>query len=143
MNVGCKRAGCRQLITVAELAELFLFEHVEPKRKGSAALDYRWILSESIVPGLGMFKAHEVARNDVVKLHLRRRTTPYQANRGHLADDTYPAWHIERYPEPRRERFLTVGDVERSAQATVRFRQPSIGCVVPERRQTDTRYRAR
>ena len=67
--------------TIAELAERFLAEHAEAKRKTSSAAEYRRLLDKIILPALGKRKAADVSRADVTKLHHANRAAPYQANR--------------------------------------------------------------
>src|SRR6266581_1325756 len=71
----------REAPTIAELAERFLAEHADTKRKGSTAAEYRRLLDKIILPALGKRKAADVTRADVTKLHHANRAAPYQANR--------------------------------------------------------------
>ena len=43
----------REAPTIAELAERFLAEHAEAKRKGSTAAEYKRLLDKIILPALG------------------------------------------------------------------------------------------
>ena len=71
----------REAPTIAELAERFLAEHAEAKRKGSTAAEYKRLLDKIILPALGKRKVADVTRADVTKLHHANRAAPYQANR--------------------------------------------------------------
>lgn len=112
--------------TMAELAERFLAEHAETKRKVSTALEYKRLLNKVILPALGRRKAAEVTRADVAKLHHANRSTPYQANRllavlskmFNLAerwslrpDGSNPCRHVEKYGEKKRERMLSPAEL--------------------------------
>jgi integrase len=118
--------------TVADLADRFLCEHVESKRKPSTAVGYRSVLRRYILPALGRLKVVDVTRVEVGKLHLALRDTPFNANRtmavlsrmftlaekwGLRADGTNPCRHIERYRERKRERFLSDAELARLGEA--------------------------
>ena len=127
--------------TVTDLVAMFLHEHVEAKRKPSTAKGYRDFLERLALPEIGRFKVADVTRSDIARLHHSQRRTPYQANRllavlakmfawaeqhGFREDGTNPCRHIERYPEQRRERFLSELELVR------------LGDVLSEVGQTDT-----
>ncbi|KAF0210443.1 MAG: phage integrase family [Methylocystaceae bacterium] len=131
-----ERRGERAAITVDELARRFLAEHIGPKRKGTTAAHYRSLIERYVLPKHGSRKAHDFARSDLARLHLSMRDHPYQANRllavvasmysfaerlGLVADECNPAARIERFPEARRERFLTTEELARLGEAFRRF----------------------
>lgn len=131
-----ERRGERTAITVAELANRFLAEHVGPKRKGTTAAHYRSLIERYVLPKHGPRKAHDFVRSDLARIHLSMRNRPYQANRllavvasmysfaerlGLVADGCNPAARIERFREARRERFLTMGELARLGEAFRRF----------------------
>jgi integrase len=118
----------RKALTVAEIVTLFLSDHVDAKRKASTAAHYRDILNRIVVPALGTTKADKVSSTAIARLHLKWKTTPYQANRilaivgsmftfaakRRLVPDGFnPAKGIEKYPEQGRERFLSMEELER------------------------------
>jgi integrase len=122
----------RGVPTVAELADRFMAEHIDPKRKGSTAEFYRDILDRQVKPALGTTKADKLTRLQVGKLHSSLSATPFQANRvlavvssmyafaaraGVVADGTKPASGIDKYRETRRERFLNGEELERLGTA--------------------------
>jgi len=87
------------------------------------------------VPKHGARKAHDFARADLARLHLSLQDRPYQANRllavvasmysfgerhGLVPEGYNPAGRIERFPEARRERFLSREELARLGEA---FRQ--------------------
>ena len=131
------KAAERRASTLRELADLFLTEHVEAKRKRTTAAHYRSLLEKAVVPELGNRKAEQVMPSDIAKLHTKMRNRPYQANRMlAVVGALYvfagkrklvpfgfnPARGIEKYPEKRHERFLTadelslIGDAIREAE---------------------------
>jgi integrase len=127
-----ERSQDREAITVKKLVERFLADHVEEKRKSKTATHYRSILEGYLVPKYGSKKAQELTRADMAKLHLEIKHAPYQANRllavvasmysfgdkhGLTPEDFNPAKKIERFPEARRERFLTTDELQKLGQA--------------------------
>jgi integrase len=122
----------REAPTVAELAERFLAEHAEAKRKGSTAAEYKRLLDKIILPAIGKRKLAEVSRADVGKLHHANRTAPYQANRvlavlskmfnlaerwGLRQDGSNPCRHVEKFAERKRERMLSPAELARLGDA--------------------------
>src|SRR6266700_3719392 len=118
----------REAPTIAELAERFLAEHADAKRKGSTAAEYRRLLDKIILPALGKRKVADVTRADVTKLHHANRATPYQANRvlavlskmlnlaerwGLRPDGSNPCRHVEKFAERKRERMLSPAELAR------------------------------
>jgi Arm DNA-binding domain len=71
----------RGVPTVAELADRFMAEHIDPKRKSGTAKFYRDILERLVKPAIGTTKADKLTRLQVVKLHSSLSGTPFQANR--------------------------------------------------------------
>lgn len=123
-----ERDAARKALTFTDLAELFLAEHVGPKRKPKTLVHYRHLLMSIAVPVLGTTKAQAVSRQDVAKLHMQMQDRPFQANRllavvgamysfagkrGIVPESCNPARRIDRYREHRRERFLTTEELER------------------------------
>ena len=71
----------RAASTFKEVADLFLKEHIEPKRKVSTAQSYELLLNTYAIPALGNRKAEAVTRAEVARLHSEIGDRPYQANR--------------------------------------------------------------
>ena len=67
--------------TVAELAERFLAEHAEFKRKARTAAEYRRLCDKIILPAIGTRKVSSVARSDVARLHGKLGKISYEGNR--------------------------------------------------------------
>src|SRR6516164_10954635 len=126
------KAAERRASTLRELAEIFLSEHVEAKRKSSTAAHYRSLLEKVVLPELGSRKAEQVTPSDLAKLHAKMRGRPYQANRMlEVVGSLYsfagerkilplgfnPARGIEQYPEKGRERYLTADELARLGDA--------------------------
>jgi integrase len=127
-----ERAQARQAPTVAELADRYLAEHAEPKKKPLSVRDDRRLLDKYILPALGKRLVAEVTRAEVARLHHDLRATPYQANRsvallskmfnlaepwGLRPDSTNPCRHVQRFREAKRERFLSGEELARLGKA--------------------------
>lgn len=123
-----KRDAERQAITVKELAERFDKEHISVRVKESTAKGYRRMLERVIIPALGRHRVTEVTRADIAKIHHDLRHIPYDANRcleiiskmfslaemwGLRPEGTNPRKHIKKYPEEKRERFLSAAELRR------------------------------
>jgi integrase len=126
----------RVALSVAQLAARFFAEHVDAKRKGSTAVHYRSLIDCYLLPKHGTRKAHDFTRVDLARLHLSIQDRPYQANRllavvasmysfgerhGLVPEGYNPAARIERFPEARRERFLTTEELGRLGEAFRHF----------------------
>lgn len=122
----------RNALTVAELAEIFLSEHVGAKRKAGTKSSYDGVMRVWIIPALGAKKAKDVRRADVARLHFQMKDTPAQANRtvaiissmfsfalrrGLLDVEQNPARGIDKYREEHRERFLSSDELDRLGAA--------------------------
>jgi integrase len=127
-----EKATERGTLTISELADRFMSEHVEQKRKPGTAVFYRHLLDKVIKPELGATKADKVTRTQVARLHGSLKETPFQANRvlavigsmytfagrsGIVVEGMNPARRIEQFKEHRRERFLTGQELERLGSA--------------------------
>src|SRR6266513_5606436 len=128
IDPGADKLARQEAPTVSELAERFLAEHADAKRKASTAAEYRRLLDRIILPALGKRKVADVTRQDLAKLHHGLRQTPYQANRllavlgkmFNLAerwalrpDGSNPCRHVERFGERKRERMLSPAELGR------------------------------
>ncbi len=122
------RAAKRNAATVNDLADRFDKEHISVRLKASTAKEYRGNLRRFILPALGRLAVPEITRADVAKFHHDLRHIPYQANRcievvskmfvlaemwGLRPDGSNPRKHIRKYPEEKRERFLSAAELRR------------------------------
>jgi integrase len=116
----------RDAVTVAELADRFDKEHIAVRVKESTAKEYRRNLRRFILPALGRLRVADVTRADVARFHHDLRHIPYQANRnlevvskmfnlaemwGLRPDGSNPRRHLKKYPEEKRERFLSAAEL--------------------------------
>ena len=112
----------RHALTVAELAQRFDKEHIAVRLKPGTAREYRRNLRRFILPAIGRLKVADVSKADIARLHHELRRIPYQANRnleaiskmfnlaelwGLRPDGSNPRRHIKKYPEEKRERYLS------------------------------------
>lgn len=112
----------RKSPTMKELGERFLKEHVTVRCKASTQAEYRRSVELFINPKLGTRKACDIERKDIAEFHHNLRDIPYQANRtlgvlskmfnlaevwGLRPDHSNPCLHVKKYPEQKRERFLS------------------------------------
>jgi integrase len=114
--------------TIAELGNRFLKEHVTLHCKPTTHYDYQKLLHNVVNPILGGIKVSEISFTDIQAFHLKRKDTPYQANRGvmvlskmlNLAEDwglrpmnSNPSRRIKKYPEEEKKRYLDEEEQER------------------------------
>ena len=136
-----ERQARRSAMTVAELAERFDCEHISIRLKPSTAREYRRNLRRFILPALGRLKVADVTRADIAKFHYDLRHIPYQANRnleviskmfnlaelwGLRPDGSNPRRHIKKYPEEKRERYLSPAELSALGEALSHAEQEGI-----------------
>ena len=135
------RQAERNALTVAGLAERFDKEHIAVRVKASTAKEYRRNLRRFILPALGRLKVSEVTRADIARLHHECRHVPYQSNRnleiiskmfglaelwGLRPDGSNPRRHIKKYPEVKRERYLSPAELAALGEALSRAESEGI-----------------
>jgi len=118
----------RRAPTVAEVGDRFLRDHVNARLKPSTARNYVTFINDIVKPAWGARRIGDVTRPDVSALHHSMRGRPCQANRvlsvlskffnlteiwGLRPDGSNPCRHIQKYPEKRRERFLSQEELAR------------------------------
>jgi integrase len=122
------RKAIRGAPDVSSLIARYLDEHVCVHNKPSTARDAERICRKVIAPALGHKKVADVQRADVAHLHQRLSSTPRQANVvlavlskmfnlaelwGLRSEGSNPCRHLRRYPERRRERYLSDEELAR------------------------------
>ncbi|WP_287998376.1 site-specific integrase [Acidiphilium sp.] len=135
----------RSAETVADLAERFLSDHVEAKRKSRTAAEYKRLIYKNILPEIGSVPIHQLSPKQVDRLHQKIKTTPYQANRvlavlssmmtkaegwGLRPLHSNPCTRIEKFREASRERMLTVAEIGRLAGAIDEYPSPYVRAAV-------------
>ena len=114
--------------TVADLAARYLEEHVEVRLKPNTQRQVRGVLHRHILPALGKMPLVAIERAQVVDLQQKLCDRPVTANRavkvlshmyrlgegwGMVPEGCDPCRSVEKYPERRRERFLTDAEFAR------------------------------
>jgi len=133
-----ERSEARKAATIAELAQRFVEEHAKGKRKPSTYATYKWLVPHAITPRLGAIKVRDLTRERVARWHAGLSDTPTQANRalallskiinwgiahGHRPDEINPARGVEKFPEAKRERFLSADEFKRLGDAIAKAEQ--------------------
>jgi hypothetical protein len=121
------RDALRQSLTVKELGARFLKEHAAVRCKPTTQGEYRRSVELFIDRFFGKQRVCSVTTADVAELHGSLSHIPYQANRTlgvlskmmNLAEiwglrerHSNPCEDIQRYPEHKRERFLSLKEVK-------------------------------
>ena len=114
--------------TVGELARRYLEDHVAVRYKPSTMKSTRTAVNRHIVPALGKLHLEAVSRARVMELHEGLYETPAMANMvvrtlslmyrlaegwGLVPEGCNPCRLAVRFPERKRERFLTDGEFTR------------------------------
>ena len=68
-------------LTLNELIDRFLVDHVQAKLKARTAIEYRRIIERFVRPNLGKYRPVAIGRSEIAELHHRLKATPRQANR--------------------------------------------------------------
>jgi integrase len=100
--------------------------------KQSTACEYKRAVELFINPALGPYRISDVLRADVARFHHELRDRPYQANRalgvlskmfnlaeqwGLRPDGSNPCRHVKKYREHKKERYLTMPELQRLGAA--------------------------
>ena len=118
--------------TVAELCARYLTEYVAVRCKPGTAALYRSVINRHILPALGRAPIAALSRAQVAEFHESLYETPGMANMalrvlsamyeqaarwGMVPEGCNPCRSIMKYPERRRERFLTDSEFTRLGEA--------------------------
>lgn len=127
-----EKASAMRAMTVKELSDRFLAEHVDVHNKPSTRRHVRGDLKNHILPALGARAAAEITVDDVSKLHLSLRKTPVAANRmvrvlskmmnqaelwGIRPRHSNPCRGVRMYAQKKRERFLSAEEIKSLGKA--------------------------
>lgn len=126
------RIAYREVPTMTDLADRYMREHARPRKKASGVANDDRVWKKHVLPRLGK-KVADVTRAEIFELHARiGETTPIQANRilallskafnlceiwGWRPDGSNPVRHVPRFPENKRERYLSEAELLRLAKA--------------------------
>jgi hypothetical protein len=114
--------------TLSDLADRYLRDHAEPKKKASSVREDRRQLKIRILPVLGTRKVIHITSNDIHRLHASMSDKPVLANRtlallsmmfrlaekwGMRPVGSNPCRGVDRYKETPRTRYLTAEELGR------------------------------
>jgi len=129
--------------TVSDLFSDYFERHACLHKRSSSAADDQGMARNIILPKLGKLKVEDVSRRDIEELHKSVRSMPYRANRVlallskmmSLAvrwewRANNPCAGIPRFPEERRERWLSTGELETLLDALNRHPSRSVANAV-------------
>jgi integrase len=118
--------------TLTEVFDQFMAQHVRTKLKPSTAYYYKLLADTHILAKLGRRPFAEIQRQDIAYFHHGLSAKPYVGNRtlavlsklfnwaekhGLRPDGSNPCRHVDKYPEGRRERFLSQAELGRLGDA--------------------------
>jgi integrase len=119
-----EREQDRKERTLGELASDYL-KHAESYKRASSLRNDRQMIEGIIRPKIGSLRLKAVGRSDIEDLHSSLKGTPYRANRVLALISTMfnyavergicsgnPAKNVPRFPEDRRERWLTAEELQ-------------------------------
>jgi integrase len=121
------RARQRRELTVGELADRYIAEHVRLHNKPSTTVEFERLVAARIKPAFGSRRLGTLTRADIKAWHTSLRAAPYAANRAlavlrkmlslavrewELREDN-PALGVQMFRETRRERFASDDDLTR------------------------------
>lgn len=116
--------------TLGELADEYLGSDSESKKRPTSVRNDKQMIEGNIRPSIGKMRLKAITRRDIERLHTSLKETPYQANRVlqllsamfnyailHKKIVENPAKGIEKFPEEKRECWLTVEQLQRFREA--------------------------
>jgi integrase len=119
--------------TMNDLCDRYISDHAEPRKRASSLANDKAVIMRLIRPRFGTRRVGAISYADIDDLHRSLKDTPYQANRvlallfkmfslaltrwHYRTDGTNPCKGIERYPEEKRERYLTPDELQRLLRA--------------------------
>jgi integrase len=127
-----EREEARSAPSIAELADRYLVEHAEAKKKPRSVEEDRRNLKLHVRPTIGKLKVAAVSRDDISRLHGSMRASPIGANRvlallskmfglaetwGLRPQNTNPCRGIDKYRERARDRLVSADELARLGDA--------------------------
>jgi integrase len=122
-----ERARQRRELTIGELADRYIAEHLRVHNKPNTAVEFERLVNARIRPAFGSRRLGSLMRSDVKAWHTALRGSPYAANRAlavlrkmfslavkewELVDEN-PVVGVKMFREMKRERFATDDDLAR------------------------------
>ena len=127
-----RRKAGKESPTVAELMDRCLARHFEVYNRPRSVEEARRNIRLHVLPAIGNKKVTAVTRADIERIHHRLRNRPGAANKvlallsksfnlaeawGLRPGGTNPCRHIDKYPDRKRERFLSTEEFTRLGEA--------------------------
>ena len=147
-----ERAAEKKMVRLIDVADLFMREHAEAKRKPRTASHYQQILDKHILPKFGAQKLKDISRAEVAKLHLAiSRSSPFAANkalavlsslwgwaarRDLCAINSNPVVGVERNREIKRQRFLNSPEIAALGRTLALAETEGLPWAIDERKPT-------
>ena len=151
-DVAADRAAQRRAPTIAELANRYMAEEIQPTRKPRTTVLYEAYFRLHILSEFGTKRARDLTRGEVAQFHRKiGARTPAAANRvltllsglfswaariGAIPEGLTPAKGITKYREEGRERYLTVEELGRLGDALREAETVGIPWQIDETRPT-------
>ncbi|HEX9736193.1 MAG TPA: site-specific integrase [Thermoanaerobaculia bacterium] len=123
-----QRLASRRAPTMVDLAERYMREHAEVRKKPAVAKADRQTWERLILPRYGKRKVADIERCDVTQLHTELAATPAMANHtrgllstafnlaevwGWRAEGTNPCRHVKKFKAQARERYYSEVELSR------------------------------
>jgi integrase len=125
-----ERVQSRVEPTVQDLSAEYLERYAVPNKRPSSLRNDRQMIEGIVVPHIGKLRLKAVGKRDLELLHQSLKATPYRANRvlallstmfnyalSHKWLIENPARGIEKFPEEKREFWLTVDQIQKLREA--------------------------
>src|ERR1019366_4467035 len=125
-----ERHQSRQEPTLDDLAKEYMERYAVPNKRPTSLRNDREMIANIILPKIGKLRLKAVGRQDIETLHPARKATPYGANRLlSLLSKMFnlgiqwkwttenPARGVPRFPEGKRERWLTTEEIQKFREA--------------------------
>ena len=115
----------RRTLTIAQLCDKYLTEYALVHNRPRTVETYRHVIERHIKPRLGAIRVPDLEQDDIAALHRDMKPTPYLANltivvlrrilgfavRSWKMRPDNPAAGMTRYPEEKRQRYLSVTEL--------------------------------
>ena len=126
----CKQE--KDSITIKEFSNQYIEQYAVNRKKKSSVKEDRRLIRTRLLPNFGSIRVNELMKEDVIKYYHSINHTPIIANRFlalfscmmNLAEkwgirpmNTNPCKYIDRYPENKRDKYLTMEDLEKVGKA--------------------------
>ena len=126
----CKQE--KDSITIKEFSNQYIEQYAVNRKKKSSVKEDRRLIRTRLLPTFGSIRVNELMKEDVIKYYHSINHTPIIANRFlalfscmmNLAEkwgirpmNTNPCKYIDRYPENKRDKYLTMEDLEKVGKA--------------------------